>query len=295
MINSVILFSALMMMGVKGFAMDLIDSIPNEMLGWRAVQPDEWYDRETLYDYIDGGAELYLTYDFQQAMVRRFSKSEAPEIELGIYIMGSTQDAFGIFSAERQDEDVGIGQDSEYGGGLLRFWKSVYFVSILAIGDEQVARPAILALAQSIANAIPQIGEPPPILKFLPPENLIKDQIRFFHSHQVLNRQYFLSTENILKLDRKTDAVLAPYQINATKSLLLLIRYPDRSKAKKAHTAFLTNYLPEAISNQGVQTEVGKWTLAKVWDRYVIIVFDAPDQIWADQLSERVITSLRGQ
>lgn len=295
MTSSAILLFAFVMTGVKGFAMDLVESIPTEILGWRAVQPDEWYDRETLYDYIDGGAELYLTYDFRQAMVRRFSKSEAPEIELGIYIMGSAQDAFGIFSAERQDEDVGIGQGSEYGGGLLRFWKGQYFVSILAIGDEEMARPAILALAQSVANAIPQIGEPPPMLKFLPTENLIKDRIRFFHSHQVLNRQYFLSTENILKLDRNTDAILAPYQINATKSLLLLIRYPDRSKAKSAHTAFLTNYLPEAISSHGAQTEEGNWTLSKVWDRYVIIVFDAPNKTWADQLLERAQTSLRGE
>lgn len=295
MTNSAILFFAFMMAGAKGIPMDMIESLPKEILGWQAVQPDEAYDRETLYDYIDGGAELYLTYDFREAIVRRFSKSGAPDIELGIYNMGSAQDAFGIFSAERQDEDVGIGQDSEYGGGLLRFWKGQYFVSILAIGDEQEARPAVLALAQSVANAIPQIGEPPPMLKFLPRENLIKNRIRFFHSHQVLNRQYFLSTENILKLDQKTDAILAPYQINATRSLLLLIRYPDRSKAKKAHTAFLTEYLPEAISNPAAQTEEGKWTLTKVWDRYVMIVFDAPDQIWADELLERVITSLRGQ
>ncbi len=274
---------------------NIMKAIPREILGWQAAEPDEFYDRETLYDLIDGGAELYLTYDFRQAVVRRFAKSDAPEIELGIYDMGSGPDAYGIFSAERQDQDIGVGQDSEYGGGLLRFWKGQYFVTVLAIGDEAQARPAILALGHSVANAIPQISERPSILSFLPKENLIQTKIRFFHSHQVLNRQYFLASENILNLNRHTDAVFATYQINSSKSFLLLIQYPDRASAKEAYAGFLADYLPEADGRGAAQTENGNWTIAKRMDRNLIIVFEAPEKNWAADLVEQTIRLLGGK
>ncbi len=279
-----------MLLVMKGFAMEeIINAIPRDILGWQAEQPDESYDRETLYDYIDGGAELYLTYDFRQVMVRRYSKPNAPEIELGIYEMGSPQDAYGIFSAERQDEDIGIGQDSEYGGGLLRFWKGRYFVTALAIGDEEVARPAILALGHGVAQAISQPGERPSLLNLLPKESLIPNTIRFFHSYQVLNRQYFLSEDNILNLDNQTDALFAPYQTNGSKSFLLLIHYPDSLRAKKAFDSFVLNYLPEARFSGWARMENGTWTVARVRDRLVMIVFEALEKNWAEELLARVI------
>lgn len=291
--KSTIFFIIFMLMGMKANAMkEIIDAIPKEVLGWQAEQPDEYYDRETLYDLIDGGAELYLTYDFRQVAVRRYSRSDGGEIELGIYEMGSAKDAYGIFSAERQDEDVGIGQDSEYGGGLLRFWKGHYFVTCLAIGDEVIARPVILALGERVANAIAQTGERPPILNLLPTERLIQNSIRFFHSHQVLNRQYFLSGENILKLDRQTDAVLASYQMNTNKTFLLLIQYPENAKANEVYANFLAVYLPEAKSSGYAQMENGHWTMAKAIDEYLMIVLEAADKNWAAQILAQVLNSL---
>ena len=114
-----------------------------------AYDEDEFYNRSTLYEYIDGGAELYLAYDFQEVFVRRYAGPGDTEIILDIYDMGSASEAFGVFSVEREDQDLGIGQGSEYGGGLLRFWKGRFFVSILTTGDAQKAKPAIIQAGKS--------------------------------------------------------------------------------------------------------------------------------------------------
>jgi len=287
----IFLLSTLTMLNTRGFAVEkLYQSIPKEIMGWKVEEQDQVYHRETLYDYINGGAELYLTYDFQQIFVRRFIKKDAPEILLEIYDMTDSKDAYGIFSSERQDEEVGIGQDSEYGGGLLRFWKSKYFVSILAIGDEQIAKPAIFDLGKKVAGAIPLTGERPEILKYLPQENLIKNRIRFFHTHTILNRQYFLASGNILNLDRQTDCVFAPYQIGENKTYLLIIKYDSQAKAKLAYENFLEAYMPEAQRTGFVQLENKKWSGLKLDREILIIIFESTSQEVAEFLLSEVET-----
>ncbi len=280
----------LMIVSTRGIAVEKIfDSVPKEISGWKAEEKDEFYNRETLYEYIDGGAELYLTYDFQRVFARRFMKENAPEILLEIYDMTNSKDAYGIFSSERQDEEVGIGQDSEYGGGLLRFWKDKYFVSILAIGDEGIAKPMIFELGKKVAEIIPATGDRPEILKYLPQENLIKNKVRFFHTHTILNRQYYLAGENILNLDRHTDCLFAPYQVNLNKSFLLIIKYENKSQAETGYISFLANYLPEALATGFAKHEKGKWTMTKTDSQFLMIVFEASEKEWAGELLSKLM------
>jgi len=267
-------------------------SIPKGIMGWKTETQDEVYTRENLYEYINGGAELYLTYDFQQVFVRRYVKTDAPEIVLEIYDMNTSKDAYGIFSVERQDEEVSIGQDSEYGGGLLRFWKDRFFVSILAIGDETTTKSAIFELGKKVAEQISATGQRPEILAYLPQENLVARRIRFFHTDMILNRQYFLANENILNLDRQTDCLFAPYQVGAYKSYLLMIDYKNPAKAKQAYQDFLTNYLPDAQATGFAKLENGKWTMAKLSDQLLLIVFEATGKEWAADLLSGVIKQM---
>ncbi len=93
------------------------------------------YNSKTLFDYIDGAAELYLAYGFQGLNVRKFEKSGQPPITVELYEMASSEDAYGLFSFERQDEAVGIGQGSEFGGGLLRFGKESILSAFMQTGE----------------------------------------------------------------------------------------------------------------------------------------------------------------
>jgi hypothetical protein len=59
-----------------------------------------FYKPDTLYQYIDGGADVYLLYDFQVLLHQDF-KAGAADITADVYDMGKPEDAFGIYSAER--------------------------------------------------------------------------------------------------------------------------------------------------------------------------------------------------
>src|SRR4030043_724741 len=135
--------------------MDQVVSLPSEAGGWKWDEKEMEYDSRTLFKYIDGAAELYLAYGFQNVTVRRFEKSSQPPLIVELYEMASSEDAYGVFSFEHQDEAMGIGQGSEFGGGLLRFWKGKYFASIYAEGEGAEVESAILKAGRDAANSLP--------------------------------------------------------------------------------------------------------------------------------------------
>lgn len=264
---------------------DLYQSIPDNILGWKAYGEDAVYDRDTLFDYMNGGAELYLAYDFKKVFARRFYGPDENEIVLDIYDMGSSEEAFGIFSLDREDEEADIGQGSTYGFGLLRFWKDRYFVSINSLGDEQAAEPVILELGKAVEALIKQEGPEPALLSYLPEKNLKKDRTSYFHSNISLNNRFFIASENILDLSNQTNCVFAEYSVNSERTAyLLLIQYENNARAETAYKSFIGSYIPEAQDSGIDQMENGKWTMAKVEQGMVLVVFEAPDKEWAHEL-----------
>ncbi len=264
--------------------------LPLNVEGYRASGKDEVYDRQTAFRYMNGAAELYRAYAFTHLIVRQYVQKDHPSILVELFDMGSSEDAFGIFSYQTEDEEVGIGQGSDYGGGLLRFWRGQYFVNVYAEKETPFIRNAVLKMGRTLSDKIKKDGQKPKLIALLPSEGLIERSLRYFHLHQVLNHHYFLSHENLLHLSEKTDAVLATYHLTEekTKTYLLLIQYPDSKQAEKGFDHFKKAYLPEASDGKAVRTENGKWTSAKHYQQYVWVVFDAPSEAKAEQMVEEV-------
>jgi len=252
--------------------------LPSEMAGWKWDGKDMKYNSRTLFDYIDGAAELYLAYGFQDLVVRRFEKPGQPSIMAELYEMASSEDAYGAFSFEHQDEPVGIGQGSEFGGGLLRFWKGKYFVSVYAEGEGKEVEPAILSIGRAMAESIPGEGPEPKIIQYLPGQalGLVDKSVRYLKSHVLLNQRFFVSHQNILSLSRETEAALATYLRDGQKVHLLLIRYPSSRKAQEAFQSFTKAYMPDAAGKDRVRTEDRKWTFSRQANDYILIIFGAP-------------------
>jgi Family of unknown function (DUF6599) len=251
--------------------------LPAEAGGWRWDGKETKYNSRTLFDYMDGAAELYLAYGFQNLTVHRFEKSRQPAVTVELYEMESSEDAYGVFSFERQDETIGIGQGSEFGGGLLRFWKGKYFVNIYADGEGVEVESAILKMGRASANSIPTTGLEPKLVGFIPGKDLglVDKSVRYLKSHVLLNQRFFIAHQNILNLNRKTEAVLAQYIRDKQKTQLLLIRYPNFKESGDAYQSFMNAYLPDAREKDRSKTEDGKWTFVRRRNEFILIVFGA--------------------
>jgi hypothetical protein len=265
--------------------------------GWKWDGKEMKYDSKTVFSYIDGAAELYLAYGFQGLTVRRFEKSGQPPVVVELYEMASSEDAYGVFSFERQDESVGIGQGSEFGGGLLRFWKGNHFVSIYSEGEGKEVESAILNTAKAVVDSIPSTGPEPKLIGFIPGSDLgrVDKSVRYLKSHVLLNQRFFIAHQNILNLSRKTEAVLAQYIQDKQKTQLLLIRYPDLKEAGDAYQSFMKAYLPEAGEKEGLKTQDGKWTVARQRNEFVLIVFGSPTRADAETLLKATEGKLSGE
>ena len=272
-------------------------SLPSEAGGWKWDGKELKYDSRTLFKYIDGAAELYLAYGFENLTVRRFEKSNQPPLIIELYDMGSSEGAYGVFSYEQQDEETGIGQGSEFGGGLLRFWKGNYFVSIYAEGEGAEVESGILKMGRAAADSISTQGPEPKLVGFIPGKDfgLVDKSIRFLKSHVLLNQRFFISHQNILNLNPKTEAILAQYLRDKQKTQLLFIRYPNLKEAGDAYQNFMKAYLSDAQGKDRLKTEDGKWTIAQQKNEFVIIVFGAPKEAEGEALLKATEKKLHGE
>jgi len=273
----------------KQHSVAMKDLVPAGLNGWNLQKPVETYDRETIFDYIDGAGEVYLMYGFRRVDVFRYVKPDEPGITVEIFDMGTSEDAFGIFSHARETEESGIGQGYEYRSGLLCFWKSQFFVCIQADEETPQTKEAAFALARAIDSKILTTGNKPQLLSCLPEDGLDSNSVRFFHTHTALNFHYFLGNKNILNLSSETDAVLAQY---GNESYLLCIEYPSASDARRGYHGFLEHFAPEAKSSGAAEIETGKWVAVKLVRQCLVIALDAPSEQKARQLVDACVQRL---
>ena len=271
--------------------------MPSEAAGWKWDRKEMRYNSKTIFSYMDGAAELYLAYGFKDLTVRRFEKPSQPPITVEVYEMATSEDAYGVFSYEHQDETAGIGQGSEFGGGLLRFWKGKYFVSIYAEGEGREVESGILQIGKATANSITSPGSEPKLVRFIPGKDLglVDKSVRYLKSHVLLNQRFFIAHQNILNLNRKTEAVLAQYIQDRQKTQLLLIRYPGSKEAGDAYQSFMKIYLPDAGGKDRLRTEDKKWTFTRQLNEFVLIVFGVPTEAAAEALLKATEEKLPGK
>jgi hypothetical protein len=264
--------------------------LPEKAGLWAADGPVRTFTGRDLFSYIDGAAEVYLAYGFSHVTTRRYTREGWPRIAADVFDMGSAADAFGVFSFERMGPEAGVGQGSEYGGGMLRFWKGRYFACVSCPKESPEVRETVMGLGKAIAAQLPapRAGLPR-VVRLLPTQGLQADRVRFFHQHGSLNYQYFLATANILKLGRETDVALGSYGVGkGPRARLLLARYPSEARAKEAQASFLEAYLSGADRTGLVRLEDGGWCGARRFGAYLAIVLDGPSRNAAGVLLRRV-------
>ncbi len=110
---------------------DIMKVVPRQVGGWDRKAPTR-YTPDNLYEYINGGAELYISYGFKEASSFVFEKDGEPEIVLDIFDMGSPENASGVFTHSAGNPGDDYGQGSEVSAAVIVFWQGRRYVSILA-------------------------------------------------------------------------------------------------------------------------------------------------------------------
>jgi hypothetical protein len=250
----------------------LLSSLPRSLGEWRVVEgEDRFYDRKTIFDYIDGAGEVYRAYNMRKCLARRYAGGERSAIVLDVFDMGSPADAYGVFTHDLEGDPVNAGQEGLYRAGWLRFWKGQFFVSIVDEAQSPSSRETVMRLAEAVSEKIREAGPKPGLVSRLPSTGLQARTVRYLHDPVILNTHYYLSDENILCLEPLAEAVFAEYRRDSGSAVLLIVSYPSQEKAGEAHRSVLRHYMPDAV--EGVASlENGRWAAVGLRERFVAFV-----------------------
>jgi len=195
----IILFVLLFMCawsGISTGATPLDTLIPKRDLpgGWVLIHGPQIYNKKTLFEHINGQAELYLKYGFQQSVfaIYQDKKKAQNQIEVDIYDMGNVVQAFGVFSRFRnEDRPGGFGLDSYLDDHSASFYKGKYFV--MAYATE--SNPDLMSqFSKLIALKISDSSPPPKEISYFPKKGLKPGSIQYFSEgllgHQFLKRGF---------------------------------------------------------------------------------------------------------
>ena len=242
------------------------------------------YNAENLFDYINGGAEMYLSYGFTGMKGRVYSAENLPDVTVEVYEMTEAKNAFGVFTHTRDKEENTYGQGSLSYSDATVFWKDRYYTVVNTSKITPESSDAIRFLASAVDKAIPDTGKIPAIVGCLPEKDLAVAGYTYFHHYIWINSYYFIADFNILNIDAQTDAVIAKYGAPEQRSYLLMIEYPDDTSAQKAYGQMKARYAPETETNAIVRLENNTWFALWIKGNRVGSIFNGTSHESTEQL-----------
>lgn len=191
---------------------------------WERDGSPQEYSGDALYEYINGGAEIYHDYGFKQVVVQDFKDRNGNSISLEIFEMEDTESAFGIYTFKTRSEDkkVPLGSDGQLSDYYLNFWKGNLLATITGFDEDEKTIKGLLELARAVDAKIMISGERPRLVSVLPEEGLFPTSIKYFQGNLGLYNSYPFFTKDVFHLEEGVkgdyEGGYSIYVINSIKS-----------------------------------------------------------------------------
>jgi hypothetical protein len=164
---------------------DLMALFPDasRLEGWRVVEGPVSHGADTLYDYLDGGAERYLGYGFGELAHVRYQLGEDPLacVTLDLYDMGGTAGAFGIFRSTLPPDAVPRPWCTEgyRSATVAAAWRGSLYVHGEADDERPELTATLNAFIEQVCVLAPGEDALPAFLEPLPSEGLVPGSERW--------------------------------------------------------------------------------------------------------------------
>jgi hypothetical protein len=172
-----------------------------------------------LYQYSDGGADVYLDYGLL-AMLHQEYKASGTDITVDIYNMGAPSNAFGIYAAESSPDYhfLPIGAEAYGTNEILNFFQDEFYVKLSAFSDKEKTGPVLERFARAVSRRIGPSGPMPEFLSLFPAPDLVSHSCKFVK-------------KSPLGHDFLAPAIMASYTFGAKQTSLIISKAPDAKGA----------------------------------------------------------------
>ncbi len=142
------------------------------VVGWQLVGDYYHYLPNNLYNYINGAADLFISYGFVKLVGAEYAPgaSEQENAIVDVYDMGNKLNAFGVFQSKRDPESTSfkIGAGAFGSEKYVFFYKDRFHVEIQAYLSTSKDKDIPVKLARKVADGISGDCTPPSELNYLP-------------------------------------------------------------------------------------------------------------------------------
>ena len=186
--------------------------------GWKFSAAPTQYTPENLFEYIDGGADAFLQFDFEELLTASYVNAQKVEVTVDLYHHRNALRAFGMYTQERPagSTPVPVGIEGIAGSDHLEFVAGPVYAKLAQAGGKDTS--FLRMFADKIAARLPGTREAPAVLKCFPERGKRPRAER-------------LTARDFLGQSFLHDAAAVPYQNGGAKFRLFAIEGKDESDA----------------------------------------------------------------
>jgi hypothetical protein len=212
-----------------------------EVTNWTRPIKLNTYDANNLWDKIDGAADSYLSYNFEELTIGDYTAKDGKYISLEVYRHKTPEDAFGIYSQERPQDGKfkNVGAQGYEVEGSFNFVSDRYYVKVRSNYSDAASMNTIREIAKKAAALISGTSMLPEILRLFPQKTKLPNTEQYINS-------------NFLGYSFLGQAFTSTYSLNGSTFNLFIVKYASPASAKET----LIKYLAQVKSN--LTAEEGK-------------------------------------
>jgi hypothetical protein len=196
--------------------------------GWKPSGEIQTFSPETLFEYIDGAADLYLMYDFQELKAAEYVNEKKASVIVDVYRHQTPTHAFGIYSQERLSnaDFIDVGVQGYIEKNVLNFFTGSTYVKINSFNTGSEDQEILLTFAKKIAENLGEKGTLPSLLATFPGEGKVKNSEKFI-AKKFLGYSFLHS------------AFTADYELPGKKFKLFIIEGGDQNECRNMIQKYL--------------------------------------------------------
>jgi hypothetical protein len=156
-------------------------ALPDRAGEWARATRIQLFQPGDLWEHINGAAEQYLTYGFQDLATTRYTSDLTRTVVMAeIYRMEEVRGAFGIYRQEVSPKarPVALGVEGRASSNTIRFWLGEFYVKLtLPPGGGRM--PELEALGAAIAKGLGAPGTMPAEVGWFPVAGQLPDSVKY--------------------------------------------------------------------------------------------------------------------
>jgi hypothetical protein len=172
------------------------------------------YGPENLFEYIDGGADAFLQFEFEELQTATYLGADKVEVTVDLYRHKNADRAYGMYALERPPGTlpIPVGVEGYAGADHLAFATGAYYVKLVQAGPK--GDFVLGRFAEKLARALPGRKTAPAVLAAFPDGGKVP-------------RAEKLAASNFLGHGFLHDGVAVPYKVDGASFRLFAVHGKD--------------------------------------------------------------------